>query len=177
MVVTTKAPEVNVPGTGLDVDCPSCLTTNLGWLLSQAYYAFASEQGSVLAPLEISPRAYCVLSSALTAERTQTELAQLTGLDKTTMVVTLDELEEAGLAERKPSATDRRARVVAVTKKGERRVAEAQKLLTKVQSDVLETLSGREREAFVAALNKLVRERLSHPVEGGPPMRRRAPAP
>ena len=58
-------------------------------------------------------------------EYTQTELARIVGLDKTTMVVTLDELEAAGLAERRPSATDRRARVVAVTKAGERKVRQA----------------------------------------------------
>jgi DNA-binding MarR family transcriptional regulator len=175
MVATAKTSDVAAPVDGRDADCPTCLTNNLGWLLSQTYYAFASEQGSALAPLGISPRAYCVLSSALAGERTQTELAQLTGLDKTTMVVTLDELEEAGLAERKPSAADRRARVVSVTRKGADRVERARKLLEDVQSDVLSTLPARERDAFVSALNMLVADRLSEPVEGGPPMRRRQP--
>ena len=71
----------------------------------------------------------------MSGELTQTELKQLTGLDKTTMVVLLDELEEDGLAERRPSAADRRARIIAVTKNGERRVAEAEKVLAGVQSD------------------------------------------
>ena len=36
-------------------------------------------------------------------EYTQTELVRMVGLDKTTMVVTLDQLEAEGLAERRPS--------------------------------------------------------------------------
>ena len=36
----------------------------------------------------------------MTGAYTQTELARLIGLDKTTMVVTVDELEAAGLAKR-----------------------------------------------------------------------------
>ena len=42
------------------------------------------------------------------------------GLDKTTMVVTVDELERAGLAERQASSTDRRARIIKVTPAGRR---------------------------------------------------------
>jgi len=47
------------------------------------------------------------------AERTQIQIAELAYLDKTTMVVTVDALEKAGLAQRRQSSTDRRARIVA----------------------------------------------------------------
>ena len=56
------------------------------------------------------------------AEKTQGALAAEAALDKTTMVVTVDELERAGLAERRPSTTDRRVRIIAVTPEGERLV-------------------------------------------------------
>ena len=46
-----------------------------------------------------------MLSTARTGEFTQKELADMVGLDKTTMVVTVDALEAAGLAERVPSPT------------------------------------------------------------------------
>jgi MarR family transcriptional regulator, transcriptional regulator for hemolysin len=175
MVVATKTPEAAAPEAGVEKECPTCLTANLGWLLAQAFYAFAAEQGKALAPLDVTPRQYCVMSSALSGEHTQIELAQLTGLDKTTMVVTLDELEEAGYAERRPSAHDRRARVVVVTKKGERKVAEARGVLDEVQNEILSTLPAGERRVFVDSLATLVRERLNEPVEDGPPMRRRQP--
>src|SRR3954451_20839594 len=96
------------------VDSPPC-TGDLCWLLSQASHTLTTELTAALEQVGISPRAHMVLAAALTGEHTQIELARMVGLDKTTMVVTLDELQEAGLAERRPSATDRRARVIAVT--------------------------------------------------------------
>jgi DNA-binding MarR family transcriptional regulator len=99
------------------------------------------------------------------------------GLDKTTMVVTLDELEAAGLAERRPAPADRRARVIAVTEAGERRVREAEEIAARTNEDVLGVLDPGEREAFLGALMRLVGERLSEPVACAKPVRRRAPRP
>jgi hypothetical protein len=44
----------------------------------------------------------------------QQELGAAMGIDRTTMVALIDQLEDAGLAERRPSKTDRRAREVTV---------------------------------------------------------------
>jgi MarR family transcriptional regulator for hemolysin len=151
------------------------LEGNLSWLLSRASYALATELTAGLTELGLSPRAHCVLSTAMTGELTQTDLAQAVGLDKTTMVVTIDELEAAGLAKRTPASGDRRARVIAVTKAGERKVAEGEEIVARIQADVLEALPARQRDAFVAALTRLVGERLAEPVECHPPVRRREP--
>src|SRR6184192_1023646 len=94
---------------------PSCMGTvapvgvcqDLMFLLSQASHVLQTEMTAALARLGISPRHYCVLKQGMAADYTQIRLAELCGLDKTTMVVTLDELERAGLAERRPSTTDR----------------------------------------------------------------------
>jgi MarR family transcriptional regulator for hemolysin len=154
-------------------ESPQCLAGNLDWLLAQAHYALASELSAAFAPIGVSSRGYCVLASALGSERTQGELADLVGLDKTTMVVTVDELERTGLAERRPSTTDRRARVIAVTRAGERKVVEGRKVVEQVQTDVLASLPASERKVFLEALGKLVEERLADPVECNPPLRRR----
>jgi MarR family transcriptional regulator for hemolysin len=156
-------------------DSPHCLGGNLSWLLSQAYFSLASEMSAAFAPLGVSARGYNVLSAALTGDFTQTELADLVGLDKTTMVVTIDELEEAGLAERRPSSKDRRARVIGVTKAGKRKVAESEQLVDRIQTDVLETLPPRERRVFLDALGSLVKGRLGECVDCSPPLRRREP--
>ena len=100
--------------------------TNLAWLLSQASYVLATQMTAALEKVGISPRSYCVLSTAMTGEFTQIDLAHAVGLDKTTMVVTIDELEAAGLAKRRQASDDRRARIIAVTKAGERKVAQAE---------------------------------------------------
>src|SRR5262249_39906262 len=96
-------------------DCPDCLAGNLNWLLTQAHYPLATEPAAAFEPLGITPRGHSVLAAAMVGEFTQKDLAVLIGLDKTTMVVTLDELEAAGLAKRVASPVDRRARVVHVT--------------------------------------------------------------
>ena len=77
------------------------------------------------------------------------------GVDKTTMVVTLDSLEEDGLAERKPSKTDRRARVIGVTAKGKKKVAEAQRVTAGLYEEVLAELSEEQQEVLLGALHQL----------------------
>jgi DNA-binding MarR family transcriptional regulator len=144
-------------------DCPDCLARNLNWLLAQAHYALASELAAALDPLGITPRGHSVLAAAMTGSYTQKQLADLVGLDKTTMVVTLDELEAAGLARRAPSPTDRRARVVEVTDAGHHRVASANELSARVQEDVLLSLGIPEARGLLDALSTLVRTRLAEP--------------
>jgi MarR family transcriptional regulator, transcriptional regulator for hemolysin len=156
-------------------ECPDCLAGNLGWLLTQAHFNLVSEVAAALEPLGVSNRGYHVLATARTGEYTQKELAEQIGLDKTTMVVTVDELEQKGLAEREPSSTDRRARVITVTKAGERTVAQGQKIIDRIQGDVLENLSAKERKVFLEALGSLVKNRLAQPAPDSPPLRRREP--
>src|SRR3954452_6877460 len=92
-------------------ECPDCLSGNLGWLLTQAHFNLVSEVAAGLEPLRGSNRGYHVLATARRGEYTQKGLPEQIALDKTTMVVTVDELEEKGLAERLPSSTDPAARV------------------------------------------------------------------
>lgn len=150
-------------------------SADLMFLLSQASYALTTELTAGLAELGISPRAHCVLSTAMTGELTQGRLAELCALDKTTMTVTMDELERAGLAERRPSAEDRRARIIAVTGAGERAVAAAREIVGRIYEDVLGSLPPHEREAFTDGLARLVGDRLSTPAACEKPPRRRVP--
>lgn len=149
--------------------------TDLLLLLSQTSHALNTELTAGLARIGFSPRGYCVLSAALDGGLTQNRLAERCALDKTTMVVTLDELEGAGLAERRASSADRRARIIAVTPAGERKVAAARAIVAGVYGDVLAALPAAERGAFVSALNRLVNGRLSTPVACERPVRRRVP--
>jgi DNA-binding MarR family transcriptional regulator len=148
---------------------------DLCWLLSRASYTLTTELTAAFEELGLSPRANCVLSAAMSGDHTQTEIARMVGLDKTTMVVTLDELERAGLAERRPSPEDRRARVIAVTPAGKRKVREAEQIAERVRADVLSVLPEGDRKVFLDALTRLVSDRLAEPVVCAHPVRRRAP--
>jgi DNA-binding MarR family transcriptional regulator len=149
--------------TGKAGDCPECLAGNLSWLLTQAHYALASELGAAFEPLGITPRGHSVLGAAASDAHTQKQLAELVGLDKTTMVATLDELEGAGLARRVPSRTDRRAHVIEVTPEGRRKITAANKIVARVQADVLASLGGGDGDALLSSLARLVRDRLAEP--------------
>ena len=120
--------------------------------MARASHALMTELTAALEQSGISPREHSVLVTAMTGSYTQTELARMVGLDKTTMVVTIDDLEAAGLAERRPSSTDRRARVIAVTPAGARKVRAAEKVLDQVRDDVLAALPDDERDVFLRAL-------------------------
>lgn len=136
-------------------DSADVMSGDLGWLLTQTAHNLAVEQTARMESLGFTPRSYCVLQSALGGEFTQGEIGQAIGVDKTTMVVTLDHLEAAGLAERKPSKTDRRARVISVTAAGRKKVAEAERVTTELYEEVLGELSDNQREVLLGALGQL----------------------
>ena len=141
----------------------SPLNANLGWLLAQASHVLQTELSAAFEELGFGPRGFCVLSAADSGEFTQKDLAGMVGLDKTTMVVTVDELERAGLAERLPSPTDRRARIIGVTREGRKAITTGEKVVAAIQADVLSTLPEDRREDFMAALSELACGRLSTP--------------
>ncbi len=147
---------------------------SLCWLLSRANHVLATKLTAALEEIGLPPRNHQVLVTALGGEHTQIELARIIGLDKTTMVVTVDELEAQGLAERRPSKTDRRARVIAVTKKGERAVLKGNDVAARVHEEVLSVLDEPERQIFMDSLSTLVCGSLDEPAECVQPVRRRA---
>jgi MarR family transcriptional regulator, transcriptional regulator for hemolysin len=152
-------------------------TPDLMFLLSVANHVLMTEHAAKLERLGISPRGFWVLSAAASGEFTQKELAERCYVDKTTMVVTLDELEKAGLARRRPAPTDRRARIITVTEEGRRVVAEARRVIAETHADVLSALPDAERDALVSALSRLVSGRLGTPSPCERPVRRREPRP
>ncbi|GAA1317498.1 hypothetical protein GCM10009610_42430 [Pseudonocardia xinjiangensis] len=129
---------------------------DLSYLFDKASQALAARMGAALADLDITPRSYCVLTKATPGELTQGELAELALLDKTTMVVTLDHLENVGLARRTPSPTDRRARIVQTTDEGRQVVDKARTVIDGVYDEVLGVLPDAQRAALLDALVALV---------------------
>lgn len=156
----------------MTTNSPPVSATDLGLLLAKASHALATAHAAALAEIGITLRGQCVLTKACTGELTQIQLAELCGLDKTTMVVTVDELEAAGLAERHPSPTDRRARIIAITEAGRRVAAEGQRIVERVQADVLTVVPAEERAALVSGLARLVDGPLGSPAACSPAVRR-----
>jgi MarR family transcriptional regulator, transcriptional regulator for hemolysin len=145
---------------------------DLSFLLDHTSHVLRTKMAAALAELDLTTRMHCVLVHALEEERTQIQLAELGGMDKTTMVVTVDALEEAGLAERRPSRTDRRARIIAVTERGAAAARRSQEVADRVHRETLAALPEGERNAFVHALRRLTEGPLATPVENAQPVRR-----
>src|SRR4051812_28584746 len=121
-------------------------------LLNMAGHVLSNRLLAALADVDLTPRMQCVLVHALEEERTQIQLAALADLDKTTMVSTVDELERLGLAERRQSATDRRARIIAVTEKGRLAAGEGQRIGDPVHPHAVGGLPAETRGAILPAL-------------------------
>lgn len=151
---------------------PANTVTDLSFLLDRTDLVLKSQMTAALAEIGLTPRMHCVLVHALEKERTQIQLAEIGDMDKTTMVVTVDALEKAGLAERRPSSADRRARIIAVTAKGAEVAARSQEIVDGVHAAALGALPADEREVLVRALERLVGGHLAVPVESAQPVRR-----
>ena len=124
-------------------ETPLRTVPDLTGLLKHAGHVLETQLTAALAEVGLTPRMQCVLINALGQERTQIQLAEIAYLDKTTMVGTVDALEKAGFAERKPSATDRRARIIAVTPAGAEAAAEGQRIVDRVHAEALAALPPR----------------------------------
>ncbi|GGL57776.1 hypothetical protein GCM10014719_69000 [Planomonospora parontospora subsp. antibiotica] len=144
---------------------PARTEPDLSFLLDHAGHVLRTRMAAALAEIGLTARMHCVLVHALQEERTQIQLAELGDMDKTTMVVTVDALEKAGLAERRPSSTDRRARIIVVTEKGAEAARRSQEIVDGVHRDALAALPEEEAEALVRAMNRLVTGHLAVPAE------------
>ncbi|MDX6248253.1 MAG: MarR family transcriptional regulator, transcriptional regulator for hemolysin [Kribbellaceae bacterium] len=144
---------------------PRRTVPDLTGLLKHAGHVLETQLTAALAEIGLTPRMQCVLINALEEERTQIQLAEIAYLDKTTMVATVDALERAGFAERKPSATDRRARIVSVTTAGAEVAEEGQRIVDQVHADALAALAVAQRKPFADSLTQLVDDHLATPVE------------
>ncbi|WP_068897895.1 MarR family winged helix-turn-helix transcriptional regulator [Planomonospora sphaerica] len=144
---------------------PARTEPDLSFLLDHAGHVLRTRMAAALAEIGLTARMHCVLVHALQEERTQIQLAELGDMDKTTMVVTVDALEKAGLAERRPSSTDRRARIIVVTEKGAEVARRSQEIVDGVHRDALAALPEDEAEVLVRAMNRLVTGHLAVPAE------------
>ncbi|GCD98269.1 MarR family winged helix-turn-helix transcriptional regulator [Embleya hyalina] len=141
-------------------------------MVVHAGHVLNTRLAAALAVIDVSPRNYCVLVHAVDRDLTQAQVAELSDLDKTTMVVTMDELERAGLAERRPAPSDRRARIVVVTDAGRDLIRAGRGIVDGVHDEVLGTLPEDERAVFLSALSRLVGGVLAKPVESEVNVRR-----
>ena len=125
------------------------LLKRLGWAIKDrtvAAFEAAGENAfhySVLAVLEESAR------------ETQATIADALGYDRSWLVGLLDELEEAGLIERRRDPTDRRRHLVSLEPAGKKKLAELRAISRGVEDEFLEPLEPAQRQELHAILLQL----------------------
>lgn len=131
------------------------VTEFAGQLFFRLWRATHTRTAGVLSSVGLSPALFALLNVIGAREGAiQQELGSALGIDRSTMVSLIDQLEGAGLAARRPSATDRRAREIAITPKGRRLLERARGLISQVEDEVLAGLGADERRELVALLRR-----------------------
>lgn len=139
------------------MELPESLSARTSYLLGRAAVRLQALGLADLEPLGITPREYSVL--AVVADRSplsQTTVAEILGLDRTTILKLGASLERHGLLVRQRDPDDKRAYAVALTPAGDRLRAQAFELLLDCERRFLVPLSRSEQKQLHQYLTKLV---------------------
>ncbi|MFI0485706.1 MarR family winged helix-turn-helix transcriptional regulator [Actinomadura sp. 9N215] len=128
----------------------------LGMLLAGAHHQARSGMNDELRPLDIDVRGFSMLLALdLYGPSSQRRLIDLSGIDKSTMVRIIDELEDRGLVRRERAPQDRRAYSITLTGDGERTLASARRIAADVGENLFGWLRPDERAQLVDLLRRL----------------------
>jgi DNA-binding MarR family transcriptional regulator len=141
------------------------VTEFAGQLFFRLWRATHTRTAEMLGSVGLNPALFALLNVISAREGAiQQELGSALGIDRSTMVALIDQLESAGLATRRPSATDRRAREIALTPKGRRLLQRARGLIAQVEDEVLAGLTAEERHELLTLLRRALVSAPSQPL-------------
>jgi DNA-binding MarR family transcriptional regulator len=132
------------------------LVANTGYLLSRMGMFAAKRFTERLIPLGLTPRLWGALN-VLEAEGeiTQQALGACVGIDPSSMVATIDELEAKGFVERRRHPHDRRAHALHITELGRETLAGGRRLARGAREELLAPLDEEERQQLHDLLLRL----------------------
>jgi DNA-binding MarR family transcriptional regulator len=129
----------------------------LGYLLKQAQLRYGGAASIALEPLGIRPHEWAALSCLDEPhQRSQKQIAELLGIDRTTMVALVDDLQVKGLVRREPQAQDRRKNIVSLTSEGRKVMHRGARLLDDCERRFLAALSAPDAERLKQALATVI---------------------
>ena len=126
-----------------------------GQLFFRLWRASHTRTATALDSIGLSPALFALLNVLGAREGSiQQQLSSDMGIDPSAMVKLINELEDAGLAERRRRPGDRRAWEVVITPTGLRTLTQARGLVMQVEDDVLGGLSAADRDQLKALLRQ-----------------------
>ena len=140
----------------LTTNLPPSLAIWTGYLLSRSAQRCRVHFDKLVEPLGIHGRHFSIL--ALLGEGTplaQVEMSDRLGVDRNTIVLLLDDLEERNLVMRRRDPRDRRAHLVTLTNLGQEVLAQSTEFARRTNDEVLAPLSPEERTQLHALLLRL----------------------
>src|SRR5918995_512683 len=138
-------------GTSTDIE----IAEFAGQLFFRLWRASHTHVAEALQSIGLTPALFGVLNVLGAREGAiQQEIGSAMGIDPSTMVSLIDQLETAGLAKRRPHPTDRRAREVAITPKGRQLLERARRMAVQVEDEVLRGLTAAERRELLTLLRR-----------------------
>jgi DNA-binding MarR family transcriptional regulator len=145
-----------------------------GYLLARAHLLFRTYLAAALEGWSVHMGQVVVLASLHARnDLTQAQLTQISGIEKSSLVLFLDALEKGAWVERRPHPSDRRAYLVHLTDSGRARFTRVGAQLYASQMRNLACFDEAERKQLASLLGRLV----DH-LEAGPrPSKQPAPKP
>jgi DNA-binding MarR family transcriptional regulator len=139
------------------VGLPTSPDQRTGFLLRLAHQFTWREFNDALRSVGIETRHLGVLTAV--AEHgmlSQARCVELLGLDKSVVVLIVDDLERLGLAQRKPDSHDRRAHAIQVTNKGQKSLKAAQAIAERLGRSVFAGLTQKDRTQLDELLSRII---------------------
>lgn len=138
--------------------------TAIGLLLYRAHQLARAKANQAARPTGIELQHAGVLATVQNGRiRSQRELGAALGIDKSTLVRIVDDLENRGLVRRRRMPHDRRAYEVMITEAGEQRLREAGNHFREAIRGLLEVLDDRQQHQLHALLTLFVEQPLRSP--------------
>lgn len=154
-----------LPQTYLDDDIVQIHSQSLGYLLGRAHLLFRQRIIKALEGTGLNMGQVLILASLRAqsqlhreSDLTQTRLTQITGIEKSSLVLFLDALERDGWVERRRHPTDRRAYIVHLTGPGAERFNQVGQRLHENETECLAAFEDAERKQMSGLLLRLIQQ-------------------
>ena len=141
----------------LEQDTRRVRTTSLGWMIQRLSRRLERAMAERLAALGLSLPQFAVMMTVLeTPGLTQAQIGDRFEMPAYSISRAIDQLEEAGLVERRPHPASRRAHTIYPTARGQALGADLFAVVGAVNDQLAAPLSARERDRFSRLLTKLL---------------------
>lgn len=128
----------------------------LGYHLRRAQSAVYQDFAATMNGGDITPGQFGVLALIdANSGLSQTRLAEILGIDRSTLVAVIDKLERQGLVERAARPNDRRSHALKLSSQGQKRFAVLSREVRRHEARIARKLSAGERATLIELLQRI----------------------